>query len=117
MRTPPSGPAFTVHSSIRRRPMQELLANGNYAPFLSQALTPPMFGGTGMMGAYGSHQGIGQQFGNPGLGNPGFGQFGQGQFGQGHLAQGPFGQGQYGPGNGGLNPPGQQGFGHTRRPA
>jgi len=83
--------------------MQELLANGNYAPFLAQALTPPILGATGMMGSYGSNPGIGQHFGNPGLGNPGFG---QGQFGQGQ-----FGQGQFGLGNSGMNPAGQQGFG------
>jgi hypothetical protein len=81
--------------------MQELLANGNYAPFLAQALTPPLFGGTGMMGAYGPHQGIGQQFGNPGLGNQAFG----------NPAFGQFGQGQFGLGNGGLSLAGQQGFG------
>ena len=72
--------------------MQESMANGNYAPFLAQALTPPILGTTGMTGGYGPHQGIGQQFGNLGLGNPGFG------------------QGQVGPGNG-LNLAGQQGFG------
>src|SRR5260370_39942810 len=86
--------------------MQELLANGNYAPVLAQALTPPLFGGTGMMGGYGPHQGIGQQFGNPGLGNPAFGNpaFGNPAFGQ-------VGQGQFGLGNGSLNLAGQQGFG------
>jgi hypothetical protein len=70
--------------------MQELLANGSYAPFLAQALTPPFLAPTGVMGGYGPGQGIGQHFGNPG-----FGQVGQGQFGL---------------GNGGLNLAGQQGF-------
>ncbi len=63
--------------------MQELLANGNYAPFLAQALTPPMLGAAGMMG--------------PQMGNAGFGQIG-GQIGQGQFGQMPFGQGQYGQG-------------------
>ena len=65
---------------------QDLLANGNHAPYLAQALTPPILGAAGMMG-YGGTQGFGPQFGNPGLG-----QFGQGQFGQGQFGQGPFGQ-------------------------
>ncbi len=91
--------------------MQEFLANGNHAPFLAQALTPPFLAATGMMGGYGANQGIGQQYGNPGLGNPSFGQFGQGQFGPGLFGQGQFGHGQMGLGNGGLNLAGQQGFG------
>jgi hypothetical protein len=62
--------------------MQDLMANGNYAPYLAQALTPPIFGAAGMMSGYGGMQGIAPQIGNPGFGNPAFGQFGQGPFGQ-----------------------------------
>ena len=62
---------------------QDLLANGNHAPYLAQALTPPILGAAGMMSGYGGPQGFGPQFGNPG-----FGQFGQGQFGQGLPGQG-----------------------------
>ena len=64
---------------------QDLLANGNHAPYLAQALTPPILGAAGMMGGYGGTQGFGPQFGNAGLGQ-------QGQFGQGPFGQGPFGQ-------------------------
>ena len=53
---------------------QDLLANGNHAPYLAQALTPPILGAAGMMGGYGGTQGFGPQFGNAG----------PGQFGQGH---------------------------------
>jgi hypothetical protein len=84
---------------------QDLLANGNHAPYLAQALTPPILGAAGMMGGYGGTQGFGPQFGNPG-----FGQFGQGQFGQ-----GPFGPGQPGQGNNGALPGGvaiQPGYGY-----
>src|SRR5260370_34816656 len=56
---------------------QDLLANGIHAPYLAQALTPPILGAAGMMGGYGGTQGFGPQFGNAGLG-----QFGQGPFGQ-----------------------------------
>jgi hypothetical protein len=90
--------------SFGERPMQQdLLANGNHAPYLAQALTPPILGAAGMMGGYGGTQGFGPQFGNPGLG-----QFGQGQFGQ-----GPFGQ--PGQGNSGTWPGGnaaQPGYGY-----
>jgi hypothetical protein len=72
---------------------QDLLANGNHAPYLAQALTPPILGAAGMMGGYGGTQGFGPQFGNPG-----FGQFGQGQFGQAPFGHGPFGQGAFGQG-------------------
>jgi hypothetical protein len=65
--------------------MQDIMANGNYAPYLAQALTPPMLGVAGMSG-YGGMQGIAPQLGNPGFGNPAFSQFGQGQFGQGNSA-------------------------------
>lgn len=87
---------------------QDLLANGNHAPYLAQALTPPILGAAGMMGGYGGTQGFGPQFGNPGLG-----QFGQGQFGQGQFGQGPFGQ--PGQGNSGAWPGGnaaQPGYGY-----
>jgi hypothetical protein len=89
---------------------QDLLANGNHAPYLAQALTPPILGAAGMMGGYGGTQGFGPQFGNPG-----FGQFGQGQFGQGPFGQGPFGPGQPGQGNSGALPGGvaiQPGYGY-----
>jgi hypothetical protein len=84
--------------------MQDIMANGNYGPYLAQALTPPMLGSAGMSG-YGGMQGIAPQFGtsgfgNPGFGNPAFSQFGQSSFGQGNSA--------------GFYPPGlmgQQGFG------
>ena len=59
---------------------QDLLANGNHAPYLAQALTPPILGAAGMMGGYGGTQGFGPQFGNAGLGQQG--QFGQSPFGQ-----------------------------------
>ena len=62
--------------------MQELLANGNYTPFLAQALMPPGLGATGMMGSYGSNPGIGQQFGNLGFANSGMNLAGQQGFGQ-----------------------------------
>ena len=80
---------------------QDLLANGNHAPYLAQALTPPILGAAGMMGGYGGTQGLGPQFGNPG-----FGQFGQGQFGQGQFGQGLPGQGNSGamPGSVALQP-------------
>ena len=87
---------------------QDLLANGNHAPYLAQALTPPILGAAGMMGGYGGTQGFGPQFGNAGLG-----QFGQGQFGQGQFGQGPFGQ--PGQGNSGAWPGGnaaQPGYGY-----
>ena len=91
--------------------MQDLMANGNYAPYLAQALTPPMLGAAGMMSGYGGTPGIAPQFGSPGLGNPGFGQFGQGQYGQGQYGQGQVGQGNNPNPNwaGGLT--GHQGFG------
>jgi hypothetical protein len=79
--------------------MQNLLANGNYAPYLAQAMTPP-FPGLGMTSVYGAPPGIGQEFGTPpfGVGMPG--QIGGGQFG-GQLG-GQFGN-QFGPaGPGGL---------------
>jgi len=63
--------------------MQDIMANGNYGPYLAQALTPPMLGSAGMSG-YGGMQGIAPQFGNPGFGNPAFSQFGQSSFGQGN---------------------------------
>lgn len=91
--------------------MQDLMANGNYSPYLAQALTPPILGAAGTMGGYGGLQGIGQQIGTPGLGNPAVGQFGQNPFGQNPFVQGSFGQGT----SGGLNPAAgfgvQQGFG------
>lgn len=67
--------------------MQELLANGNYTPYLAQAFMPPMLG----------NPSIGQQFGspvgNPGWVNPSFGQFGQGLAGNsGWLGQNVVGQ-------------------------
>ena len=62
--------------------MQDLMANGNYSPFLTQALTPPFLGAAGTMSGYGGPQGIGPQTGNPGVGNPALGPFGQGSFGQ-----------------------------------
>jgi hypothetical protein len=64
--------------------MQDFMANGNHAPYLAQALAPPVFGSTAAMGSYGGMQGIAPQIGNPGVGNPAFGQFGQGPFGQGN---------------------------------
>ena len=69
--------------------MQELLANGNYAPFLAQALSSPMPGA-----GYGMNPAIGQPFGPAGFGPGQFGQgqLGQGLFGQGQLGQSPFGQ-------------------------
>src|SRR5258708_14093206 len=74
---------------IRRNPMQQdLLANGNYAPYLAHTLTPPLFGAAGLTGGYNGNQGIGAQLGNPQVGNPGVGPFGQGQFGQGQFGQG-----------------------------
>jgi hypothetical protein len=63
---------------------QDLLANGNYAQYLAQALTPPN-PGAGMIGGYGGAQGIGGQIGQgvpgqatsgmiPGVGGqPGYG--------------------------------------------
>jgi hypothetical protein len=81
---------------------QDLLANGNHAPYLAQALTPPILGMAGMMSGYGGNQGFGPQFGNPG-----FGQFGQGQ--------GQFGQAPPGQGNTGVLPAGvavQPGYGY-----
>jgi hypothetical protein len=60
---------------------QDLLANGNYAPFLAYSLTPPALGAAGMAG-YGMPHGIGPQFGvnpvgiNPVAVNPAFGQVG-----------------------------------------
>ena len=69
--------------------MQNLLANGNYAPYLAQAMTPPIPGG-GMMNVYGAPPGIGQEFGAP--------PFGVGPLGQmvgGHIG-GQFGH-QFGP--------------------
>jgi len=75
---------------------QDLLANGNHAPYLAQALTPPILGAAGMMGGYGGTSGFGPQYGNPG-----FGQFGQGQFGQGLLGQGNAGAM---PGGGAVQP-------------
>jgi hypothetical protein len=63
---------------------QDLLANGNYAQYLAQALTPPN-PGAGMIGGYGGTQGIGGQLGQgvpgqstngiiPGVGvQPGYG--------------------------------------------
>src|SRR5258708_7593897 len=71
------------------------LANGNYASYLAQALTPPNFGAAGMP------QGIGPQYGNAGFGQPGFGQPGFGQFGQGLPSQG---NGNYGLMPGGVQP-------------
>ena len=49
---------------------QDLLANGNHAPYLAQALTPPILGAAGMMGGYGGTQGFGPQFGNAGPARP-----------------------------------------------
>lgn len=76
--------------------MQDLMANGNYAPYLAQALTPPILGTAGMSG-YGM-QGIAPQLANPGI-NPAFSSIGQAPFGN----------------SAGLYPPGgvmgQQGFG------
>jgi hypothetical protein len=85
---------------------QDLLANGNYAPYLAHTLTPPMLGASGMTGGYAMPQGIGI--------NPAFGQFGQAPFGQ-----APFGQGlpgnaiPYGPFSSqpGTGPQGLQPFG------
>src|SRR6266851_460505 len=82
-RNPPLQAALTALSFGERPMQQDLLANGNHAPYLAQALTPPILGAAGMMGGYGGTQGLGPQFGNPG-----FGQFGQGQFGQGLPGQG-----------------------------
>jgi hypothetical protein len=62
--------------------MQDLMANGNYAPYLTQALTPPIFGAPGTMSGYGGLPGIGPQIGNPTPGNPVLGPFGQGSSGQ-----------------------------------
>lgn len=72
--------------------MQDVMANGNYAPYLAQALTPPFLGAAGTtMGGYGGMQGIGSQLGGLGLGGPTLGSPGPG-FG----AQQGFGQ-QLGP--------------------
>jgi hypothetical protein len=102
----PPLPAALTALSFGERPMQQdLLANGNYAPYLAQALTPPILGAAGMTSGYGAPQGFGPQFGNSG-----FGQFGQGQFGPGQ-----FGPGQPGQGNNGVLPGGiavQPGYGY-----
>jgi hypothetical protein len=74
--------------------MQDVMANGNYAPFLAQALTPPFLGAAGTtMGGYGGFQGTGPQFGGLGLGSPGLGNAGLGIGGQQGFGQ-QFGQPQ-----------------------
>ncbi len=91
--------------------MQELLANGNYAPYLAQALTPPIVGAAGTIGSYGGNPGIGQQFGTPGMSNPSWGNPAFGQFGQGLAGQGNSGNLNVLGALGGQNIFGQQGFG------
>src|SRR4051812_37412418 len=85
--------------------MQDIMANGNYGPYLAQALTPPMLGSAGISG-YGGMQGVAPQLGNPGFGNPGFGNPAFSQFGQSSF--GPGGSASFYPAG---SPMGHQGFG------